>query len=126
MLPSPRASAAIQAAYLVGTGAWPLVHRQSFERVTGPKEDFWLVKTVGGLAVATGVSLGLAALRGKKQGETTMLALTTGAVFALADIRAARTESRIYLGDTVLQLYFARAWLARWNPPACSARHNSS
>jgi hypothetical protein len=39
--------AAIQAAYLVSGGVWP-IHRRSFERVTGRKHDFWLVRTVDG------------------------------------------------------------------------------
>lgn len=35
-------------------GAWPLLHRRSFEAVFGPKEDRWLVHTVAGLLVAVG------------------------------------------------------------------------
>jgi len=31
------------------TGLWPLVSLRSFEKVTGPKADDWLVKTVGAL-----------------------------------------------------------------------------
>jgi hypothetical protein len=115
MFPSPRALAGVHAAYLLASGIWPLVHRRSFERVVGPKEDFWLARTVGGLAAATGASLGLAALRGRRRPETVVLALASGAVFGAADVRAARTESRIYLGDTLLQLAFAPAWLADWN-----------
>lgn len=33
----------------VVSGVWLIVHSHSFERVTGPKADRWLVKTVGGL-----------------------------------------------------------------------------
>jgi hypothetical protein len=29
------------------TGFWPLISRRTFEKVTGPKHDFWLVNTVG-------------------------------------------------------------------------------
>jgi hypothetical protein len=118
MIPPARVLAGVHAAYLLASGVWPLVHRRSFERVVGPKEDFWLVRTVGGLAVATGASLGLAALRGRRRPETVILALGSGAVFGAADVRAARTESRLYLGDTVLQLAFAPAWLADWKARA--------
>jgi hypothetical protein len=112
---SPRVLAGFQAGYLVASGAWPLVHRDSFEAVTGKKQDFWLVQTVGGLAIATGLSLGLAVLRGTRSPETVTSALASGLVFALADLRAARTESRLYLGDAVLQLAFVTSWLRRWN-----------
>ena len=105
----------MQAAYLVATGAWPLLDRLSFEAVTGRKHDFWLVRTVGGLAVATGVSLGIAVLRGHKERETAALALASGLVFTAADLRASRTHSRLYLADTALQLAFAPAWIGRWD-----------
>jgi hypothetical protein len=115
MLGRPRLVAGIQAAYLIGTGAWPLLHRRSFERVTGHKQDFWLVETVGGLAVSTGLCLGLAVIRGAKRHDNTLLALASGIVFTAADVRAARTESAIYLADAALQFAFAPAWLAPWD-----------
>jgi hypothetical protein len=118
MVPAPRTMAGLHASYYVATGVWPLVHRSSFERVVGRKEDFWLARTVGGLAAAIGLSLGLAAIRGQKDRETVALALASAAVFAAADIRAALTESRVYLGDTVAQIVFAPAWLARWDEAA--------
>lgn len=114
MVAAPRLLAGCHAAYLVGTGVWPLLHRRSFEAVTGPKKEFWLVRTVGGLAAATGASLGVAVVRGRRKPETVALALASGLVFGLADLRAARTESRTYLGDVVAQLAFAPAWLAPW------------
>lgn len=114
MIPAPRLLAGCHAGYLVATGVWPLLHRRSFEAVTGPKEDFWLVRTVGGLAAATGASLGAAVVRGRRRPETVVLALTSGLVFLAADLRAARTESWTYLGDVVAQLAFATAWLLRW------------
>jgi hypothetical protein len=114
MMPSPRARAGAQAAYLVASGVWPILHRRSFERVTGRKHDFWLVRTVGGLAAATGLSLGVAAIEGKRRREAAILALTSGLVFAVADLRAARTHSRIYLADTLLQVAFAPTWARPW------------
>jgi hypothetical protein len=110
-----RKLAGAQAAYFLVTGVWPLVHRRSFELVTGPKEDFWLVRTVGGLAAATGVALGIAVVRGERTRETSALALATGVVFVAADVRAAKTESRSYVGDVVLQVAFTPAWFAAWD-----------
>jgi hypothetical protein len=46
--------ATTQAAYYLMTGLWPLFHRRSFEAVTGPKTDYWLVRTVGVLVAAIG------------------------------------------------------------------------
>ena len=109
---SPRTVAGVQALYFVTSGAWSLLDRRSFEAVTGEKHDYWLVRTVGGLAVATGISLGIAVLRGRKEPEKVVLA--SGLVFSIADLRAARTHSRLYLADTALQLAFAPAWLRSW------------
>jgi hypothetical protein len=115
MYPHGRRVAGAQALYLLGTGTWPLLHRASFEWVTGKKQEFWLVRTVGGLAISTGLALGLSVLKGSRQSETVALALASGIVFGVADLRAARSESFIYLGDLVLQLCFAPAWLAPWD-----------
>ena len=46
-----------QGLYYTATGLWPLVSMKTFERVTGPKHDDWLVKTVGLLIMAVGVTL---------------------------------------------------------------------
>ncbi len=59
-----RASALGQGAFWLASGAWPLVHYPSFEAVTGPKEDDWLVKTIGGLIAVVGATL----LRGAEAG----------------------------------------------------------
>ena len=113
-----RVTAGAHAAYLTASGVWPLLDRTSFERVTGRKQEFWLVRTVGGLAASIGVSLGLATLRGSKRPETIALALASGLAFGVADVRASRTESRIYLADLALQAVFAAAWLRPWSPRA--------
>ena len=113
MVERARFLAGAHASYMVATGIWPLVHRRSFEAATGPKEDFWLVRTVGGLAAATGLSLGIAAIRGQRSPEVVGLAISTGLVFGIADLRAARTESPIYLADVGVQL-LSLVWLHRW------------
>ena len=50
----------LQATYYILTGLWPLVHFSSFELVTGPKTDDWLVRMVGLLVVLIGVTLAVA------------------------------------------------------------------
>jgi hypothetical protein len=111
---SPRRVAGAHAVYLVATGAWSVVHRGSFERVTGRKRDFWLVRLVGGLALATGLSLGVAVARDSRRGQTVVLALASGAAFAAADVHAARAYSRVYALDAVLQALFSCGWLRTW------------
>ena len=111
---SARKLAAAHAAYYVVTGAWSVAHRASFERVTGPKREYWLVRLVGGLAAATGASLGAAVLTGRRRPEAAVLALASSAAFVAADVHAARAVSRVYLGDVVLHAVFLPAWIRRW------------
>jgi hypothetical protein len=101
----------LYAPYLVATGVWSLAHRRSFERVTGPKEDYWLVQTVGALAIAIGASLGVADRRRVHEPETIVLGVASCIAFGLASVRASQTESRIYLGDALLEIAFLAAWL---------------
>ena len=102
--------------YLMATGLWSLTHRPSFERVTGPKEDYWLVETVGALAIAIGASLGVAVRRRTQEPETQILAAASCIAFGLASVRASRTESRVYLGDALLEAVFLAAWLVPLKP----------
>jgi hypothetical protein len=53
MLPAPRMAKVHGAVNIVG-GAWPLLHRRSFEAVFGPKSDRWLMYTVAGLLTSVG------------------------------------------------------------------------
>ena len=53
----------VQGGYFLITGVWPLIAMPSFEAVTGPKTDDWLVKTVGGLIAAIAAVLLWAAFR---------------------------------------------------------------
>ena len=118
---SGRALAGTHATYLALTGAWAVANRSSFERVTGRKHDFWLVRLVGGLALATGVSLGVAVARGARTPEARVLAVVSSAAFGAGDLYAARAYSRIYLMDAALQLVFVRAWLVQWEREGNSA-----
>lgn len=53
MLPASRMATVHGAVNIVG-GAWPLLHRRSFEAVFGPKSDRWLMYTVAGLLTSVG------------------------------------------------------------------------
>ncbi|GIH93618.1 hypothetical protein ACFFMN_21010 [Planobispora siamensis] len=54
--PGGAALARAHGVFNVLSGVWPLVHLPSFEKVFGPKEDDWLVRTVAGLLVGVGWS----------------------------------------------------------------------
>jgi hypothetical protein len=98
---------AAQALYYVVTGLWPLFHLRSFEAVTGPKTDDWLVHTVGLLAAAIGASLGTAVLRRQTQGAVvSTLATTSAFAFAAIDLWYGLSGRipPIYLADAAAQL----------------------
>ena len=69
-----RRTATLQAAYFLVSGLWPIVSRPTFEAVTGPKTDYWLVRTVGGLACVIGTTLGVASYRNRVSRELAVLA----------------------------------------------------
>jgi hypothetical protein len=90
-----------QGAYYIASGLWAVVDRQGFERVTGPKTDYWLVRTVGLLAAGIGLTLLLGARGGRPSSETRVLGVVAGASFAAVDLVyvARRRISPVYLAD---------------------------
>lgn len=118
MRPSERAGtllrllAAGQALYFVVTGVWALVHIPSFEAVTGPKVDRWLVKTVGALVLVVGAVLGIAARRASRAPE--VVALATGSAAALATVDVVyvikRRISPVYLLDALAEGVLIVLW----------------
>jgi hypothetical protein len=103
-----------QAAYFLITGVWPLVHRRSFEAVTGPKVDFWLVRTVGVVVAAIGGGLALSARRGPSR-DLELTALLAAAGLAAVDVvEVSRARiSRVYLLDALIEAAIVAAWAAR-------------
>lgn len=96
----------------VVTGLWPVFHLRSFEKVTGPKADGWLVKTVGLLlAVIGGVQIA-AAGRGRVSDEVRALGSGTAASLAAIDLLygAKRRISAVYFLDAAGQLGWVGAW----------------
>jgi hypothetical protein len=117
-----RTTLVCQGVYYCATGLWPLVSLATFEQVTGPKTDDWLVQTVGVLAAAIGVALLAGAVRPTPVRETIILALCGAFAFGGVDVTFALsgTISPIYLVDAVVQLGFvtflAIGWLASGSP----------
>jgi hypothetical protein len=107
-----RALATGQGLFYVATGVWPLLHRRSFEAVTGPKTDWWLVQTVGLLVSVTGGTLLLEARR--PQVSAPVRALAVGCALGLAGIDVVHVTKRrispVYLLDAAAELALAAAW----------------
>jgi hypothetical protein len=108
-----------QGLYFVATGVWPLVSMRTFERVTGPKTDDWLVRTVGVVVAVVGAALLAGARRRRPSPEQAVLAL--GSSLGLAAVEAVEVGrgriSRIYLADAVGEVGLALAWLAALRVP---------
>lgn len=119
-----RAVPLAQGAYYVGTGVWPLVSMRSFQGVTGPKMDTWLVNTVGVLVTAIGASLLVSARRRRPTPEAAILG--AGSALALAGVelhyRRKRRISPVYLADALAELAIAASWALPLLAPAARPR----
>jgi hypothetical protein len=109
----PLLAAAAHGFFFVVMGLWPLVSLDTFEAVSGPKTDHWLVITVGLLIAVIGAALLLAAVRRNVGLE--MFVLGIGAAVALASVDVVfvikRTISPIYLLDVVAEALFITLWI---------------
>lgn len=109
--------ARLQGVFYVLTGVWPLVHIESFMAVTGPKTDLWLVKTVGVLVFAIGLTLLVAGLRLRVPFEVALLAIMSALGLAAVDILYATTVViwNVYLLGAAAEIALALAWgVALW------------
>ena len=105
--------ALVQGIYFFVFGIWPILHMRSFLKVTGPKTDLWLVKTVGIILAVIGIVLIDAQL--KAQINTSIISLAIGSALSLAIVEfiyvAKRVISPIYLGDAFLELLLIGWWI---------------
>jgi hypothetical protein len=104
--------ALVQGIYFFVTGIWPLLSMKTFLRVTGPKTDLWLVKTVGIILAVIGAVLILAQIN--SQVNTPIIVLAIGSAIGLAIVEfiyvAKRVISPIYLGDAAAELALVAWW----------------
>jgi energy-converting hydrogenase Eha subunit E len=105
----------IQGTYYLLTGLWPLVHMTSFEAVTGPKTDDWLVHMVGLLAATIGAALVTAARQWRGALETIVLAVGSAMAFIAVDVwYVLRGQiSGIYLADAAVEIVLVALLLSR-------------
>ena len=120
----------VQGGYYLATGLWPLIHLASFEAITGPKVDDWLVRMVGLLAAVIGATLLVAARQGTCARETCVLALGSAFAFAAIDVWYALQGriSPVYLVDAVAELGLAAllVWARRPTAPRRSGAAGSA
>ena len=102
----------MQGVYYLASGIWPVVSIRTFERVTGPKVDDWLVRTVGLLAAAIGAVLAWRSVR-PGRGPDPMLGLGTAAAFAAIDVNYSLRGriSKTYLLDAIAEAGLGVAWM---------------
>lgn len=96
----------MQGLYYLLTGLWPLVHLASFEAVTGPKTDDWLVRMVGLLAATIGASLIASTRQWRGALEVLVLSIGSALCFTLVDVLyVLRGQiSPIYLADAAIEI----------------------
>ncbi len=101
-----------QGLFYAATGAWPLVDAGSFQKVTGPKTDLWLVKTVGALVAVVGGALTLAGARRRTTPELALVGAGCAAALAAVDAVyvAKRRISPVYLLDAAAEVALVAAW----------------
>lgn len=101
-----------QGGYYLTTGLWPLFASHSFQKITGPKMDFWLARTIGlVIGVAGGVLL-LAAGRQRLTPETALVGAGVAASLGGTDVVYSLRGriSPVYLLDALAQAVFLGGW----------------
>ncbi len=109
-----RTAVLIQGAYYFASGLWSLLDIESFERVTGPKVDKWLVKTVGALVTTVGGALMVAGLRRELSPEARVLSQGSAIGLTVVDVYyvAKRRIAPIYLADAAAEVALLSAGMA--------------
>lgn len=99
-----------QGAYYAVAGAWPIMHARSFEAVTGPKPDRFVLESTGALFAAAGLALVAAASRdGAPDGSARLLSALVPAASTLAVLRHRPEIRPVYVADAVVQCAFGTA-----------------
>lgn len=95
--------------YYLITAVWPLVHIESFEKITGKKRNHWLVYTVAGLLfISSLVYLYSGFSTGPIPAETIILSVGNALALTLIDIIFVFRHkiARIYLLDASVEMLF--------------------
>lgn len=100
--------------YYLITAIWALVSIRTFQKVTGPKTDIWLVKTVSVMIGAVGIVLAYAGKRREPVPEVPLLAIGSAVGLTAIDVFyvARKRISPIYLLDAVGEVGLIGLWAA--------------
>lgn len=115
--------------FYAATGIWPILHLRSFEAVTGPKKEGWLVRTVGALVGVVGGVL-VASARRERGPSGDLVATAVGCALSLTAIDityvAKGRIAPVYLLDAVAELGLVTAWCILWKPESERAKNEAS
>lgn len=103
----------IQGIYFFITGIWPIISIGTFQLVTGPKTDLWLVKTVGIILAVIGAVLIFAQVNAEINASIIFLAIGSALSLAIVEFVYVlkRVISAIYLLDAAIELILIAWWL---------------
>jgi hypothetical protein len=101
-----------QGLYYGATGVWPLLSRRTFEAVTGPKDDWWLVETLSLTLLPVGAALATAGARDRVTPEIALLGAGAAWMLGGTDVAVAtRRHGRwSYLLDAAISGGIVAAW----------------
>jgi len=110
---SQPALAKAHGSFNVVSGVWPLVSMRTFEQVTGPKLDGWLVRTVAGLLISVGMAQLAAGNSADGLKVARVLGQGTAVTLGVIDVVYASSGRirKIYLADALVE----SAWMALWS-----------
>jgi hypothetical protein len=108
-----RVVALVQGVYYITLGIWPLLSMSSFEVVSGPKTDHWLVRTVALLISLIGLVLLLAAMNKDMGASIKLLAVGSAAGLAFIEIFYAMRGIiwPIYMLDAIGEVVLIVMWM---------------
>jgi hypothetical protein len=103
----------IQGIYTLVTAIWGLVDIDSFMKVTGPKADIWLVKTVSTILCAIGVAMIVESVKKTYSISLVILILLNSIGLAAIDFYYAGNDViwDVYQLDGLAQIVFITLWL---------------
>jgi hypothetical protein len=110
---SREAVLAAQAGYFLVTGAAPFASRRLFEAITGPKSEWWLVQTLGGVVFVLGAGFASAAARRRVTPEIRGLAIGSAVALAASDVWFVSRGriAPVYLADAAVEAALVAAHL---------------